>query len=341
MADGQHVSVSSPSWGRLGGPEMAVAVGVAESMAALRPPPGAGKMSDGEAGERPTAAAWPSRLAAPAVLLKAAPREDGELWLGIDTASRLGGIALCGDGRVLAERTWYGSLRHTAEVAPAIIDMLRSVGLLEPGDGASPPVGLLQASVPIAGVVASIGPGSFTGLRVGLALGKALALGLGARLVGVPGLDALGYQLAAMDLSRRGSDVCAVSDAGRGRVYAACYRYRGDELWRVTRYAVLEPDELIAQLGAAGRATVIGGELPPATAQALAAHPNRGLTVVTAAAGLRRPAYLVAVGRERASAAGDPAALEPLYMRRTSPEMALLDRESAPDQDTAAGGAML
>ena len=289
---------------------------------------------DDAAPSRPAPATWPERLVAPARLWELPADEDGALWIGIDTASRLGGVALWRNGQVLAERTWRGGLNHTAQVVPALIDLLAAVGLRQ-----HPATPLLpdHGGAALAGVVASTGPGSFTGLRAGLACAKALALARGVPLVGVPGLDALAYQLAAVAGLPRGTEVCAVSDAGRGNLYAARYLMHRGELWRVSRYAVVSPDEFVAQLGAAAVRTLVGGELPLKTARALTADRADHMTVVPPAAALRRPGYLVALGKERAAAAGDPAGLEPLYIRRTGPKAARLNFVPPPRRRSAAG----
>ena len=291
-------------------------------------------MSLGDAAPpRADPAMWPERLAAPARLWEMLADEDGALWIGIDTATRLGGVALWRNGQVLAERTWHGGLNHTAQVVPALIDLFAAVGLRQ--DPAAPL--LPDGSTALAGVVASTGPGSFTGLRVGLTCAKALTLARGVPLVGVPGLDALAYQLVSVAGVRRGTDVCAVSDAGRGNLYAARYRMRSGELWRVSRYAVLSPDEFVAQLGATAIRMLVGGELSLQTARVLTTDCADRITIVPPAAALRRPGYLVALGKERAAAAGDPAGLEPLYIRRTSPEAARLDFLPPPRRRSAAG----
>lgn len=279
-------------------------------------------------------ATWPEQLAAPAQLWDVPSDDSGALWVSIDTATRLGGVALWRNGQVLAERTWHGGLNHTAQVAPALINLLDAVGLRQDTD-----TGLLPDSsdAPLAGVVASTGPGSFTGLRVGLAFAKALAVARSVALVGVPSLDALAYQLSAVVGVRRGTEVCAVSDAGRGNLYAARYRMRGRDLWRVSRHAVLSPDELVAQLDAAGERMLVGGELPLSTARGLTEDSAKRITVAPPAASLRRPGYLVALGRERAAAAVDPAVLEPLYVRRSSPEAGRLDFVPPPRRRSVAG----
>ena len=274
---------------------------------------------DDAAPSRPAPGPWPERLVAPARLWELPADEDGALWIGIDTASWLGGVALWRNGQVLAERTWRGGLNHTAQVVPALIDLLAAVGLRQnPATHWLPDHG----GAALAGVVASTGPGSFTGLRVGLAFAKALAIARGARLVGVPGLDALAYQLAAVVGARRGTEVCAVSDAGRGNLYAARYRLHRGELWRVSRYAVVSPRRVCSAAQRCRRADTRGRRVAPEDGPRSDRRPCRPHDRRSPGGRAARPGYLVALGKERAAAASDPAGLEPLYIRRTGPEAA-------------------
>ena len=67
---------------------------------------------------------WPERLAASAQSWAVPAAADDALWVGIDTATRLGGVALWRHGHVVAERTWHGSRHHTSQIAPALHDLL-------------------------------------------------------------------------------------------------------------------------------------------------------------------------------------------------------------------------
>ena len=75
------------------------------------------------------------------------------------------------------------------------------------------------------GIVVSLGPGGFSGLRVGMTTAKGLAVGTGAPLVAVPTLDAAAYPMVGL-----GSPVCALMPAGRGEVAAAMYRANASEM---------------------------------------------------------------------------------------------------------------
>jgi tRNA threonylcarbamoyladenosine biosynthesis protein TsaB len=84
-------------------------------------------------------------------------------------------------------------------------------------------------------VCVGVGPGSFTGLRVGIALAQGLALGLGLPLVGVPSLAALaraGAGVSAADV------LCPIVDAHRGEFFAAAYTANGEELWPARTFAL-------------------------------------------------------------------------------------------------------
>lgn len=124
--------------------------------------------------------------------------------LGIETSGERGGVALLDDGEVLGSRIFEKGMVHGREVAPSIHELLAKRGL-EPAS-----IGLIACD---------IGPGSFTGIRVGLAAAKGLVLALGCPLIGVASLDAMAE--AARDL---GELLCPARDAKWGQIYGALYR---------------------------------------------------------------------------------------------------------------------
>ncbi len=126
--------------------------------------------------------------------------------LSIETTTRLGGVALMDEEQgLIAERKLNVKSTHSERLMPELRDMLGLMGLT---------VSDLDA------VAVSIGPGTFTGLRIGLAAAKGLVMSGGEtiKLVPVPTLDALAYCLPYMD-----KPVCTMLDARRGQVYAALY----------------------------------------------------------------------------------------------------------------------
>ncbi|MFC2038007.1 tRNA (adenosine(37)-N6)-threonylcarbamoyltransferase complex dimerization subunit type 1 TsaB, partial [Chloroflexota bacterium] len=98
------------------------------------------------------------------------------MLLAIDTATRMAGLALYDQvaGRILGEETWYSVNNHTVELMPRLVRLLDQQGVTPDG---------------LTGLAVSLGPGSFTGLRIGLGVVKGLALAGRLPLVGVPSLD--------------------------------------------------------------------------------------------------------------------------------------------------------
>jgi tRNA threonylcarbamoyladenosine biosynthesis protein TsaB len=94
--------------------------------------------------------------------------------LAIDTATRWTGLALHDGLGIVAERGWRGGNTQTVELAPAVEELLQASGV---------------AAADLQGIAVSIGPGSYTGLRVGLAVAKGMSLAYQIPLIGVPTLD--------------------------------------------------------------------------------------------------------------------------------------------------------
>jgi len=144
--------------------------------------------------------------------------------LGIETSSKLGSVALWRDGHPLGEHVLAQTLNHGALLFVELRRVHEEAGL-EPAD-----VGLIAVSQ---------GPGSFTGLRIGLAAARAAAYVLRKPLLGVPSLDVL-----AENAPPEAPNVATVIDAKRGEVYACLYARRDDGLERRMPYRVVRPEEL-------------------------------------------------------------------------------------------------
>lgn len=229
------------------------------------------------------------------------------MLLAIDTATRLISLALHDGHAVLAETTWQSDNYHTTELAPQTALLLRRARV---------------AAGALRGLAVAIGPGSYTGLRIGLGFAKGLALAQGLPLVGVPTLDGL---MRAQP--PHPGPALALLAAGRGRVTAVPYAWHA----RHHRWEAAGPGrglswaELAAELaaGAAGpgqpalppASTYVAGELDAAGLEAL--RPLRGLVVLASPAHIvRRAGFLAEIGWERLrahSAGDDVARLAPQY----------------------------
>jgi tRNA threonylcarbamoyladenosine biosynthesis protein TsaB len=211
------------------------------------------------------------------------------LLLAVDTSTQTASVALYDGVGVRAEMTWESPRRHTTELAPRIVAMLKT-----------------DVSA-LSGLAVALGPGSFTGLRIGLALVKGLALARGIPVVGVPTLDVTAYPL-----SRRRGTLYATLQAGRGRICLAPYRWRRGRWRRVGEMAI---STWAALADEAEDGAIFCGEIDANGLQALASRTAK-TTIVAAAQRLRRAGYLAELGWERLAQGNedDPAALQPIYL---------------------------
>ena len=144
--------------------------------------------------------------------------------LAMDTSTRRVGLA-CLDGvQVMGEITWISHDHHTVELAPAIADLLGQVPVKAEDLGA---------------LAVALGPGSFTGLRIGLALAKGLALARHLPMVGIPTLDMLAACQAVLEIP-----MAAVLQAGRGSLAVGWYQASGGDWQSSAQIEVLTPEEL-------------------------------------------------------------------------------------------------
>lgn len=164
--------------------------------------------------------------------------------LGIDTATATASVALVEDGRLLLEEVGGG--RHQRGDSPPATDKANHAEVLLPLIDR-----LLQRSaIPfseISAVAISIGPGSFTGLRIGLSTVKGLAYGWETPVVAVATLPAVAARVHDQD-----GLVCSILDARKQEVYAALFRKNGECLERLTEDLVSPPGRLLQRLLSSG-----------------------------------------------------------------------------------------
>jgi len=165
------------------------------------------------------------------------------LTLSIETSDYVGGVALIRDGRPVAEVGLAGKETQSRRLMVIIKWLMQRLG----ADWSD--LGLLAVS---------LGPGSFTGLRIGLATAKGLAFALGLPLIGVPTLDALASHVIAC----KGDFVCPVLDARKSQVYTALYQIGSSgELEKISPYQAIFPEELAAFVPYGQRVLLLGGGL--------------------------------------------------------------------------------
>jgi len=171
----------------------------------------------------------------------------------------------------------------------------------------------------VGGVIVGRGPGSFTGVRIGVATAKGLAHGLGVPLWGVGTLDAVAWSFADQDVL-----LGVVGDAMRGEVYPALFECGGGNVRRVAPDEVAKPDEVVARWSALDRPLVLAGNGLRKYASVLLDGLGQRATLSDEA--LWQPfarglfgAYTIDV-RDGNLDSGDPATVLPVYTRLSDAE---------------------
>jgi tRNA threonylcarbamoyladenosine biosynthesis protein TsaB len=228
------------------------------------------------------------------------------LLLALDTSTSQVSVAFGDGGEVVGAVRLAGGRRHAEQLAPAIEYLRDECGVRLDH---------------LAAIAVGIGPGLFTGLRVGVTTAKVMAQALRIPVVGVPSLDLVAYPLRHTERT-----VVAVLDARRKEVFAARYQSVPGGVQRVSDYGVHAPAELVADL-AADNSDFPHGLLLAGDGVALHASEFAALEHAEAAgAEFASPsvAALVTLATARAEREEfeQPAELRPLYLRQSDAEIA-------------------
>ncbi len=150
--------------------------------------------------------------------------------LSLSTAEQGASLALFNDGVLDCHIYWASRLTHSVRLMAMVEDMLRARAGVEVSD--------------VDGYLAARGPGSFTGLRIGISVVKGLAYGASKPCAGVSSLDGIGYRF-----SQASQPVCVMMDAKRNEVYAAVYQFERGGLKQKSRELVCAPEQAVALAG--------------------------------------------------------------------------------------------
>jgi tRNA threonylcarbamoyladenosine biosynthesis protein TsaB len=214
------------------------------------------------------------------------------MLLGVDTATNSIGISLHSGARILSEVTWESDRHHTTELAPEVALTLRRLNI---------------SIEDLTAIAVAIGPGSYTGLRIGLAFAKGLAHLRGLPLVGVPTLD-----IIALAQPRFRGPMLASIRAGRSRIAGVWYKWSHDA-WRAQDEArSMTWDEVIEGIV---EPTYLVGEIKKDERDRL--RRSKDIQLASPAMCVRRPGLLAELGWEllRSGNYSNPAGLVPVYLR--------------------------
>jgi tRNA threonylcarbamoyladenosine biosynthesis protein TsaB len=220
-----------------------------------------------------------------------------EIILALDTATRWTGLALYDGKTVIAEQGWRSLHTQTVELTPAIGRLLARADI---------------NAADLRAVAVAIGPGSYTSLRVGLAVAKGLSLAHQIPLIGVPTLD-----IMAASIGLRTGSLVVVVEAGRKRIIAGMYRWQEKRGWQASEQPIIETWETL--LFHLETSTTFTGEISPEAAKLIRAS-KKPFYLVPAVASVRRAGYLAEIGwqRIRQGLVDDAASLAPTYLRDPS-----------------------
>lgn len=218
------------------------------------------------------------------------------MLLALDTATQNLSLALHSGQQLVYEATWHTPNNHTIELTPAIHSVLEKAHLT-PAD--------LQA------VAVAQGPGSFTGLRIGMGVAKGLATAQQIPLIAVPTLVILAAGVRPP--SDENDRLVCVLRAGRGRICAQTFAWGGSD-WEPQAAPVITSWARLID-GFSGRA-LVAGEIDPAGRSLLDGAPN--LRPVPAAFSLRRAGFLAEIAWTRFEQRQweDPAVVAPIYLHQ-------------------------
>lgn len=152
--------------------------------------------------------------------------------LGIETATEICSAAFVRNGKIIAERSVHEKNIHSEHLLVLIDELMKSASI---------------SKKEITAIAVSIGPGSFTGLRIGLSTAKGFALALNIPLIAVPTLDGIAEAYRLMNTGTGTEKFYALIDAKRNEAFHALYSVVTNEITRQSEYSITIKDEILQQ----------------------------------------------------------------------------------------------
>lgn len=218
------------------------------------------------------------------------------MLLAVDTASRWASVALYDETGLISEFNWRCTSNHTAEVMPTIDLMIRQ---------AHSQIENLEA------VATARGPGSFTGLRIGMSIAKGLCLALDIPIITIPTLDIIAYATGDP-----GNTVYAVLEIGRGRICVGQYLYQDGLPVAQEEPTIYSEQDWRPDIGSP---VVITGDISVTLAERLLAQPDADkIAISSLASSARRAGYLAELAwmRMKKGQLDDLDTISPVYLHQ-------------------------
>lgn len=223
--------------------------------------------------------------------------------LAIESATNVAALAIVEENAVIAEAILNTGKTHSQRLMPMLARLLKEAELeLDDLDG----------------IVVSGGPGSFTGLRIGMATAKGLAYASEKPLITVSTLDSLAYNLKGYPHL-----ICPILNARRNEVYSAVYRDAGEDLEMVMAYSALSPEELVRQLLPMEEPVIFLGDGVPVFGEFLQEKLGSRAQLATIFASLPKAAVLgwLGIKKLKGGQVADLVTAKPFYIRPSEAEV--------------------
>lgn len=162
------------------------------------------------------------------------------LILGIDTSGKTASVALSDNDRIIGQNTVFTNLTHSQIIMPMCQKLLEDCG---------------KSLNDINEIAVSCGPGSYTGLRIGIAGVKAMAFALGIKCHGISTLESLAYNLYGFD-----GIICPVMKARADLVYNAVFKSENNQITRICDDRIISISDLWAELGNIDEKVIVNGD---------------------------------------------------------------------------------
>ena len=223
--------------------------------------------------------------------------------LSIDSSTPVAGIAVSDDNKLLGEVMINTKNTHSEKLMPMVAQLLND----------------LQMNIQqVEAVAVTCGPGSFTGLRIGMATAKGIVQGGGKKLIAIPTLDTL-----AQNLNHYPGIICPIMNAQKKQVYTAIYRSGKNGMERLSDYQAIEADKLAEQLLALNEIVWFTGDGVDAFAEVFQAKLGENCRLADGNTVLPRAGALAMLAAERAQNEqfDDLYQAELIYIRKSEAEV--------------------
>ena len=233
--------------------------------------------------------------------------------LAVDSSGLVASVAVVMDDNLLGEFTMNYKKTHSQTLLPMLDELADMIEL---------DLNTLDA-IAVAG-----GPGSFTGLRIGSATVKGLALALDKPVIQIPTVDALAYNLCGhRDL------VCPFMDARRNQTYTGLYQFDGNQMQVIKEQCAVEISAIVAEINNIGKPVVFLGDGVAVFRDYIAEHCKIGYTFAPAHLNKQRAGAVAALAEEyyKQGKIMDAAEHKPEYLRLSQAERERMEKEHAAD----------